>query len=273
MALVCLVSVAFFASCQPEVTNPEPSLAIMTGENYVYDGQTIDLNQDYLLGFRAASNSQTGKELASFNLVGTLFDMDGNEYYSEDTTYTISGSEYEYQETLNFGTRELVGKVTFTATVIDVDGKMKSTTISLNINQPAVALEAKDITWVRRGSNSQNADEMAEYGLQWLARDAYHANIQPLNGCTLYVINDNAAAFEGVTTDLEKAAYFVSLAETSRPVDEYRNISTAIAGDSEYNDVLAVIDAEGNQHLILFAKANIQTGSFGVQTTITGQVK
>ena len=48
LALVCLVSVAFFASCDPEITNPEPTIAVITGENYVYDGQTIDVNTDYL---------------------------------------------------------------------------------------------------------------------------------------------------------------------------------------------------------------------------------
>ena len=59
LALMCLVSVAFFASCNKPVANPEPSIAAKTGENYVYDGQTVDLGQNYTLGFVAASNSQT----------------------------------------------------------------------------------------------------------------------------------------------------------------------------------------------------------------------
>ena len=72
LALVCFVSVAFFASCTEPVANPEPSIAVMTGDNYIYDGQTIDLYQEYNLGFRVASNSQTLKELASFSLVTKL---------------------------------------------------------------------------------------------------------------------------------------------------------------------------------------------------------
>ena len=68
LALMCLVSVAFFASCTQPVENPEPSIAVVTGENYIYDGQTIDLGVNYNLGFRVASNSQTMKELAKFQL-------------------------------------------------------------------------------------------------------------------------------------------------------------------------------------------------------------
>ncbi|MCR5660085.1 MAG: hypothetical protein K6G25_12280 [Bacteroidales bacterium] len=274
LALMCLVSVAFFASCTKPVENPEPSIALMTGENFVYDGQTIDLYADYNIGFRAASNSQTMKELASFSLVGKIYDVDDTEIYTEDTTFTISGTEYVYQEALSFGTetKDLVGKVTFVATVTDVDGKSNNLTINLNINQPAQPLEVNTINWVRRGSTSQNADEMAACGLKWVARDAYHANIQPLNDdCQLYTVLNSLDKYNEITTDLEKAAYFAELMETARPVDEYRNISTSASGT--YNDILAVIDADGEQHLILFERAEVTTGSFGTQTSIFGKVK
>ena len=276
LALVCLVSVAFFASCEPDVQNPEPSIAIMTGENFVSDGQTIDLGTEYQIGFRAASNSQTSKELSKFNLVVTIADLEGNTTSTSDTTMTISGTEYVFQESLKFDfDRELVAKVVVTATVTDVDDKVNSTSISMSINQPAQALEVKDITWARRGSNLQGDTEaeMAAAGLQWVARDAYHANIRPMSNCTLYVIENNLDTFEGVATDLDKAAYFANLQEIARPVEEYRNVSVAVTGDRTYNDILAVIDAEGETHLVLIGVANVQTGSFGVHTTITGQVK
>ena len=35
LALVCLVSVAFFASCDPTVEHPEPTIALLTGEGYI----------------------------------------------------------------------------------------------------------------------------------------------------------------------------------------------------------------------------------------------
>ena len=271
LALVCLVSVAFFASCDPVVENPEPSIAVMTGENYIYDGQTIDLGAAYQLGFRAASNSQTLKELASFNLVTKIYDMEDNEYYSEDTTIVISGTEYVYEETIGFR-RDIISKVTFTATVADVDGQVKSAVINLLVNQPAQPLEVTSITWVRRGSTSQNAEEMAACGLKWVARDAYHANIQPLNeNCKLYVVLNNVEAYNAVTTDVEKAAFFAEQMESNHPVDEYRNISTS--APAEYNDILAVVDDQGAMHLILFEKADVETGTFGTQTTIYGKVK
>ena len=73
LALMCLVSVAFFASCDkdpiipidPVITHPEPSIVIIAEEGYLYDGQVIEANQVYPYGFRAASNDSTKKELRS----------------------------------------------------------------------------------------------------------------------------------------------------------------------------------------------------------------
>lgn len=275
LALMCFASVAFFASCTQEILHPEPSLAVVTGENYVYDGQTIDIETEYMLGFRAASNSQTLKELSTFNLNVKILELDGTVVSSHDTLMNISGTEFIYDHVLNFTMRELVGKTEITATVTDVDSKTATTTITLNVNQPAHPLVARTIEWTRKGGNLLNDTEaeMAACGLKWVSRDAFHANIRPETNCTLYVIENAAADFEGVTTDVEKAAYFVNLMETATSVEEYRNISVAVTGDKTYNDVLAVIDAEGNQHLVLFEKANVQTGTFGVQTIITGKAK
>ena len=132
--------------------------------------------------------------------------------------------------------------------------------------------------WPLSVCNGKPADEMATVGLQWEARDAYHANIRPMEGCTLYIVYNseeepNVDSFEGIETATDKAAYFSSVMEVIRPADEYRNISVAAAGDKEYNDILAVIDAEGNQHLVLIEKANVQIGSFGVWTTVTAKAK
>ena len=149
LALVCFASVAFFASCVKTIDNPEPSIAVLTGENYVYDGQTVDIGQNYTLGFRAASNSQTMKELATFKLNVKFTTLDDTETKSYDSIINVSGTEYTFEQVLNFGltnteeSRELVAKAIFTATITDVDGKMNSTTINLNINQPAVDLEPR----------------------------------------------------------------------------------------------------------------------------------
>ena len=167
LALLCLVSVAFFASCTPEVTDPEPSIAIVTGDNYVYDGQTIDLYHDYMIGFHAASNSQTSKELATFSLNVKLYEGTEESRPVYDTTYNlaISGSEYTYEDGVRFElSRDLVGKAEYTATVTDVDGKSNSTTINLLINQPAIPLEVSDFEWTKIGHNVM---DLTSYGLMW----------------------------------------------------------------------------------------------------------
>lgn len=266
LALVCLVSVAFFASCDPEITNPEPSIALITGENYVYDGQTIDVNTDYLFGVRAASNSQTGKELASFKMELKIMDMYDQVEYTQDTTYAISGTEYVYQDTLGFTyNRELVGKVEITATAIDADGKSCHVTIKLNVNQPAQPLEVKDFEWYRLG-NTQTGLE--EYGLFWErnAKSPY-AQIKPLNGVTLYKFDSSVWA--ATTTDVQKAALF---SDSNFVVSVYNNVDVNANGD--YDDVIGTRMENGTMHLINVKKCTIDAQQTqGRPIHITGQSK
>ena len=65
LALVCLVSVAFFASCTPE---GDPTIQVLNEEGYVQSGDVVDVNTDFNFGFVMASNAQTGKELTSLIL-------------------------------------------------------------------------------------------------------------------------------------------------------------------------------------------------------------
>lgn len=269
LALVCFASVAFFASCTPEITNPEPSIAIMTGENYMYDGQTIDLNQDYILGFRAASNSQTMKELATFTLVGKIYDMEDNELSSADTTFAIEGSEYVYQETWNFESKELVGKLSFTATVTDVDGKTNSVTINMNVNQPALPLEVGTYEWYRLGNTITGLDE---FGLVWKGNypKATYAKLVPAEGVSLFIFNSED--WETVTTDVEKAAFFTNAVEFQHPAEEYWEVNVT-QESMEYDDVIGTIMPDGTCHLIHVIKSHSESIPQGTETTITVQAK
>ena len=276
LALVCFASVAFFASCTKPVENPEPSIAVKTGENYVYDGQTVDIGQNYTLGFRAASNSQTMKELATFKLNVKFTTLDDTETKSYDSIINVSGTEYTFEQVLNFGltnneeSRELVAKAIFTATITDVDGKMNSTTINLNINQPAVALEPKDFSWVRQGSS--DATGLAEYGLEWTGNGKeVFAIIKPVAGAEMYMIlpEDWAA----VKTDVDKAAFFSD--GVYSVISDFQGVSAWNSND--YNFVIGT-RYNGEYHMIHITHADVQaiySGETYVRTdiTITGQSK
>lgn len=271
LALVCFASVAFMASCVKTVDNPEPSIAVMTGENYVYDGQTVDLGTDYILGFRVASNSQTQKELASLNLAAKLYEMDDTLIHSEDTTITISGTEYVYQESLNFDlTRDLVGKAVITATVTDVDGKLNSVTINLNVNQPAFELLVEDINWVKTGHNVQ---DLSAYGLVWdpLNNKSPFTHIHPAEGSTLFLVENGDEDFDAIVTDFDLSKYYNQLAETGRPIDDYKNVDCNASAN--YHDLLIVKEADGDLHAINITRADITTPSAGTRITITGKAK
>lgn len=271
LALVCFASVAFIASCTPEITNPEPSIAVKTGENYVYDGQTVDIGQNYTLGFRAASNSQTMKELATFKLNVKFTTLDDTETKSYDSIINVSGTEYTFEQVLNFGltnneeSRELVAKAIFTATITDVDGKMNSTTINLNINQPAVDLVTKDFTWVRQGGNP--GEGLAEYGLEWTnnAKEV-HAVIKPVAGAEMYMIlpEDWAA----VKTDVDKAAFFSD--GVYSVISDFQGVSAWNSND--YNFVIGT-RYNGEYHMIHITHGEVLSATSGTTITITGQSK
>ncbi len=283
LALVCFASVAFIASCTPEITNPEPSIAVKTGENYVYDGQTVDIGQNYTLGFRAASNSQTMKELATFKLNVKFTTLDDTETRSYDSIINVSGTEYTFEQVLNFGltnneeSRELVAKAVFTATITDVDGKMNSTTINLNINQPAVPLETKNFTWFRQGSNP--GEGLAEYGLEWKSNGSREdfAIITPVEGATLYFLTmETEEEWNSITTDLEKAAYFSDGSGNYSVLTDFSGVSAWNSKD--YNFFIGSL-YNGEYHMIHITRGDVEriTNSQGqflrTDITITGQSK
>lgn len=273
LALVCFASVAFMASCVKTVEHPEPSIAVMTGDNYVYDGQTVDLNVNYKVGFHAASNSQTQKELASFNLAASLYELDGTLIESRDSTYVISGTEYDHQEGLNFNftnTRDLVGKVSITGTVTDVDGKRNAVTINLNINQPAITLEIEPINWVKTGHNPQ---DLSAYGLVWKETNykSPFTHIIPAEGSTLFLVENGDDDFNRIVTDFDLSNYYNRLAETGTQIDDYKNVDCYASAN--YHDLLIVKEANGKLHAINITRADITTPSAGTRITITGKAK
>jgi hypothetical protein len=265
LALVCLLSVAFFTSCDPTVENPEPSIVVLGGDNYVQDGDVIDLDVDYQFGFKMASNPETLKELAKLVVVcGETVLCDS----------VISGTEFTYQDFIYFTeSKEIIGEAEIVATVTDAAGEIATASIKLSINKED-NIEATPITWIRRGANLQDNTEaeMAALGLKWTgSHKEIFATIEPLDAnCKMYVFIDSEIC-EEITTESEKAAFFARLVENTLPDENYRNITTAHS--AEYSDVLAVIDANGGQHIVHITKAEIETGNYGTQITITGEVK
>ena len=271
LALVCLVSVAFFASCNEPVANPEPSIAVMTGENYIYDGQTIDLYKDYNLGFRVASNSQTQKELASFRLETKSYNGTTEDVRPEvigDTTITISGTEFVYEtiERFELAKSGIIGKVEYVATVFDKDNNMNTTTVTVNLNQAEDLLPEADFEWFRQGNEQRGLEE---YGLYW-ERNAKSpfAEIKPLPGVILYKFEDSNVWNE-VMFPSQKTAVFSDGAVTAAM---YNNVD--VNQNNTYNDVIGTRMADGTYHLIRVEMCRIGTYTpQGTPITIFGKSK
>ena len=258
LALVCLFSVAFFASCDPDITNPEPSIQALQGEEYIQDNDIVDLDTPYAFGFVVASNPQTNKDLAS--LVVKIGDM---EWANKDLTGL---KEFTYIDTVEWGLdRDIVYTDIITAVVTDADGKTATATLNVSVNQPAQQLVARTFEWYRLG-NTQTGLE--EFGLYWERNiKETHAQIKPIEGVTLYTFDSNV--WDATTTNLDKAALF---ADGATEIEVYNNVSTSTA--DTYDDVIGTKMADGTLNLIHVTRCVIDAyQSAGYPIHITGEAK
>ena len=289
LALVCLVSVAFFASCTKTIEHPEPAIAIMTGDNFITgtvgDPTIIDANDEnainLMYGFHVESNSETQKELKSLLLTIDVITYDPEEGQVNDTYYdtidlagktTFDFSDYLFQQE----DREIITLMegTIKAVVTDVDNQTNTATIAFEIQMDyvPVPLIGNTIEWVRKGANLQGNTEaeMAAMGLKWTGSyKEVFATIEPLNDNVMFYLCDGED-FDDILYVGDKNEYFANLAETATPIAKYRNITTNNSAD--YNDMLAVVYGD-EQFLIRINRAEIETGSYGTQITIKGEAK
>ena len=286
LALVCVFSVAFFASCTKTVEHPEPTIAILAGDNFItgtVDQPTvIDANDESALGlkygFHVQSNAETKKELSSLKISWYLksYEEEGIDESTYDTIIDLSGmNSYDYTDYLFVQEkRDMITLMdgTITALVTDVDNQTSTAAVAFTIEMEEVPepLIGTAIEWVRRGTNVLDEEEMAEYGLKWTGSyKEYFATIEPLNNDVILYLCDGDD-FDDIELVSEKYTYFNNLAETATPIEKYRNITTNNSAD--YNDMLAVVYGD-ELFLIRINRAEIETGSYGTQITIKGEAK
>lgn len=262
LALVCLVSVAFFASCNPKVENPEPSISFLRGEGYISGDVELLTSDTAWFCIQANSNVETKKLLKSFNFL--VFSEDSRLY--DTLIQDINLGTYEFVTGFQFSTP---GSYTVTGTVIDVDGCSAECRANITVESP---LQPALISWVRTGANveEQAKEQLESVGLEWAGshREIF-ATIKALDGVELWICDGND--FVNLLTDLHMANYYNGLFETVPAVAEYRNITTDHSAD--YNDMLFTKTADGNYHAVLISHAGIETGSYGTKITITGAMK
>lgn len=256
LALVCLVSVAFFASCDPTITNPEPTIAILSDEGCLVGGEVIDMNVVYSYGFIATSNTQTLKELSKFVVVcgsttlcdtaisGTVFNYKGEIYFTNEDSRDITPAE-------------------IVATVTDVAGNTATATIKFDINEE-IALVPVDFAWNRHGAAAVTGG-IENYGLKWESntKDVF-ANIKPMEGAVLYEFDPSV--WDATTTEVEKAALF---GEQQLGIAVFNKVSCFASQNYDY---VIGTTYNGQNHLIHITRGDVDTFK-GTDVTISGQAK
>lgn len=260
MALMCLVSLAFFASCNPEGA---PTIQVLSEDGFVQNGDIVNLGEEVNFGFVMSSAIETSSPLASL-----VIKIDDN----DPDTIALTGSSYTYKGTLVYGLEkdEIVGSSTIIATVYDAVGQYATASLTFSLNQAAQELVVRDFEWYRLGNTITGLDE---FGLKWegnYPKDNY-AKIVPQEGVKLFVFESEDWA--NVTTDVEKAAFFNTAIETMHTAEEYWEVNVTQM-DQEYDHVIGTVLADGTCHLIhVTSSHSAYEAPLGTATTIYGEAK
>jgi len=261
LALMCLVSIAFFASCDPE---GQPSISAYIEEGYVQDGDVVNVADEVYFGFVVASSPITNNKLATL-----VVKIDDQEW---ETVEFDGETEYTYKDSFSFEAKEIIGETTITAVVTDVAGQTATASITLSVEENDEPLIASTFDWSRKGLTLESEEEMAAVGLTWPGnyRDDVFVTIKPLAGCSMYIIEDGDE-FDAIKTEGDRDSFFAELTETATPDTQYKEISAYHNGT--YNTMLAVVDADGEYHLVRFNRATTEMVTAGALIHLFGELK
>ena len=277
------VSQSLHVQLQKIIIEGKPSIAVIVADNFITgtieNPTIIDYNDENTInlkyGFHVESSAESMKELASLRITMDLITYDNGAYHDTfENIIDLTGmTSYDFSDYL-FEQRKsnTLMDGTITAVVTDVANQADTAVIAFTIIMDEAPLISRTIEWIRKGAIlvGNTEEEMAALGLKWTANyKEVFATIEPLNeDVILYLCNGDD--YYDIDTMNDKYAYFGNLAETSVPIEKYRNIT--IQDSADYNDMLAVVYGD-NLFLIHITHANIETGAYGTQITITGEAK
>lgn len=222
LALVCLVSVAFFASCDPEEVVTNPTIEVVATDGYLQNNDIIDVNVEYPIGFKAASPSND-VELSKFYI-----DINGVRMVDS----VISGTTFTYDDVLSYDERDIIDTLEIVATVVTEKEASTSVSMTVYVNQTLVP---EAFEW--RRDNGADGTGLAEFGLFWEKNiTKTYAKIEALEGAKLVIFEPEV--WTNTTTEAEKVALF----SEALGVASFTSVSTTASDDYDlvigtyYND-------------------------------------
>ena len=262
LALLCIVSVAFFASCSKDEDKAgNPTINFVQDEGYISSGDTIEALTPYMFGIQAKSN-ETTKELLTKCFIQVLR---GEERVYDTLVDNINQNQYNFDGQIALPE----GDYTIIATVHndkDMTAECRMTITSVVTDTP---LEVKDFTWNRHGGD--DATGLAEYGLEWTSnlKDVF-AQIKPMDGYTLYELNSED--WTNTQTINEKTLLLTNVATEGQSIPVFNKIS-AFTPASNLDYVLATINFTTYDAHILHITSSEVTTFKGTDVKIFGQAK
>lgn len=236
--------------------NP-PTISVLTGVEYIGDGDILDVDVEYEFGFEMAFPE---------GLSSLVIKADDYEFDFVD----LSGmTSYTYVNHVMFSVeREIIGDCTFTAIVTGINGHSSTASFKVFVNVNPHPLITYNFTWYRMGNTSTGLEE---FGLYWESNSkGIYAQIKPLEGVSMYWLDP--FVWDVTITEEEKATLLANAIENYLPIPVYNYVDVSLA-HSDYNHVIATIKPDGTFHLIHVTRCDVSIDYYGSAITITGEAK
>lgn len=153
-----------------------PYLAVLYGDNYLGDGQMVELFKEYAFGFTMYSPAG----LRSFEV--HVDKVNNGTELSYSMNFDEGVESYEYKTDIRFYDRS---DRTITGTVVDMDGNFKTVSIRVHINPET---KTSDCKWIRRGTQ------------QWLVVEG--TSVRPPDGEFVPIICKNGCSYCGYSVSI-----------------------------------------------------------------------
>lgn len=123
LAIICLLGVLFFTSCDPEsfgeLLEQKPNIVFIEDEGYAMNNSTVYTGSELRFKIKAWPNETSGKPLKTYLFV--INDSNGNIIHQD--TRDLTGSDTEEMEFLETFVPKMTTTLEITATVTDEVGK------------------------------------------------------------------------------------------------------------------------------------------------------
>ena len=272
--ILCLLLGTTLIGCNKKVTDPKPTVTVMTEEGFTTGNSHLFTGSTLKFGFDAKANAETNEKLVKFqmrvsngktDIYDTVFVLNNEDSFHAEGEFTFT----------ELGNWQIVGRA------FDAANEQGSAYIDIHV------LEDMETTFTWKQVGYGIVEGFDDYGLIW--KDSIIVNdsitvaldticLQPANdSISLYLFD--ASTWNGIESQTDKDNLFNDITDNpnnykNNKIDAYKGI-LANKENATYNEVLAILNENTNgENLLLYINNSFSEEYHGERhVTVHGKLK